>query len=100
MTSAEILDCRGSDAADLERIRRDQARQLQSMSVELARLQSIIKISQRPAAVNRTSPRRSCVQRRRGAGRPAGRPAARACSSGRSDPDLADLPRPRNGVQA
>ena len=40
---------------------------------------------------DRRKPRRGCTQRRRGAGRPAGRPAARACSSGRSDPDLSDL---------
>ena len=87
MTVAEILSCRGSDA-DLDRIARDQARQLQSMMVEIDYLQAAIK---RPVLSRKPLPRRNCVQRRRGAGRPAGRPAARACSSGRSDPDLSDL---------
>jgi hypothetical protein len=85
----------GTDAAaaEIARIMRDQDRQLQALKRDIADVAAAI---DRAVLSRKPLPRRSCVQRRRGAGRP----AARACSSGRSDPDLADLPRPLEGVQS
>lgn len=102
MTAAEACKginwkVQGSDATDAEiaRIFQDQARQLQTLKRDIADIAAAI---DRAVLTRKPLPRRSCMQRRRGAGRPAGRPAARACSSGRSDPDLSDLARPLKGV--